>query len=241
MNISQTTRKQIAQFEPGQVFSYSDLPSYSKAPSATVKALSRLTQEGDVKRLSKGLFYRPKQGLFGELKPSDAELLKSILFKDGQLKGYITGTALFNTLGLTTQVPRTITVAVGGGRQAKDFGTLKAKLVKSRAPIKPSNVELLQYLDVLGNINEIPDTNVNKALKQMLTRIEKLNEPEVTRIKRLARDYYSPKVVALLGYLLELTQQDSNRGLKKELNPLTKFKIGLDKNQWPDCNNWNLV
>ena len=240
MNTSERTRKQIAQFEPGQVFTYSEIPAYSKAPSATVKAFSRLIQEGEIKRLSKGHFYRPKRGIFGELKPSDSELLKSLLYKDGQLKGYVTGLALYNRLGLTTQVPRTVTVAVEGGRQTKDLGTLKARLIKSRAPIKTINVELLQYLDVLGNINEIPDTNVNKALKQMLKRIAKLDESDVKRIKRLAREYYSPKVTALTGYLLELAGRDTNRSLKKELNPLTKFKVGLDKNQWPDSNNWNL-
>jgi predicted nucleotidyltransferase len=240
MNISETTRKQIERFEPGRVFSYSDIPAYSKSPSATVKALSRLTQEGGIKRLSKGLFYRPEQGLFGELKPSDTELLKSILFKDGQQKGYITGTALFNNLGLTTQVPRTITVAVEGGRQAKDFGTLKAKLIKSRAPINEADVVLLQYLDVLQNIKSIPAAAVNDSLGRMAGLIKNLSQKERKRIQSLACRYYSPVARAELGLLLQTNNQPVDQALRNSLNPLTHFVLALDANRWPHCFEWNI-
>lgn len=50
-----------------------------------------------------------------------------MLYKDGRLRGYITGLSLFNQLGLTTQVPRTVTLAINGGRQEKEFGTIKTK------------------------------------------------------------------------------------------------------------------
>ena len=149
MNISAAIKQRIAQFDPGQVFGYGDIPVYQEAPSAAVKAIERLLKEGDIKRLSKGQFYKPKRGLFGELKPSDSELLKTVLYRDGQLRGYITGTALYNKLGLTTQLPRVVTVAIEGSRQEKNFGTFRVKTVKSRAPVKPLDVMILQYLDYM--------------------------------------------------------------------------------------------
>lgn len=240
MSISKTIKQQIAQFEPGRVFGYGELPVYQVAPSAAVKAVSRLLKNGDIKRLSKGQFYKPKTGILGELKPSDSELLKTILYKGGELRGYITGTALYNQLGLTTQLPRTITVAVEGGRQEKDFGTLRAKLVRSRAPVKPAEVMLLQYLDVLKDINDIPDADTNETLARMADRFLKLDDKQVKRIESLVRNYYTPKVTALTGYLLEYTGKDDSRRLKKSLNPLTRFKIGLDKKQWPDSVVWNI-
>ncbi len=240
MNISTTIKRRIAKFKPGQVFGYRDIPVYQDAPSAAVKAVSRLLKNGDIKRLSKGQFYKPKKGVLGELKPSDSELLKTILYKDGRLRGYITGTALYNQLGLTTQLPRTITVAIEGGRQEKDFGTLRAKLIKSCAPVKASDVVVLQYLDVLRDINDIPDADTNKTLFRMAKRFSKLDDKQVKRAKTLALSYYTAKVAALTGLLLEYTGRDDSRSLKKSLNPLTRFKIGLDIKQWPESRDWNI-
>lgn len=240
MSISGKIKQQVAQFELGQIFGYGDISLYQDAPSAVVKAMSRLLQEGEVNRLSKGRFYKPKRGIFGELKPSDSELLNMILYKDGQLRGYITGVALYNQLGLTTQLPRTITVAVEGSRQEKDFGTLRTKLVKSRAPVKKSDVLLLQYLDVLRDINGIPDANVNDTLLRMVKRFSKLDDKQVNRVKSLARKFYTAKVSALTGLLLEYTGKDNSRSLKNGLNPLTRFKIGLDTKRWPESRAWNI-
>jgi len=240
VSISSTIKQRIEQFEPGQVFDYGDIPVYQEAPSAVVKAMSRLLKKGEIKRLSKGLFYKPKQGIFGELKPSDSELLKTILYKGGRLRGYITGTALYNQLGLTTQLPRTITVAIQGGRQEKNFGTLRAKLVKSRAPVKAADVMLLQYLDVLRDINDIPGANANEILVRMAKRFSRLDDKQVKRAKTLACHFYTAKVAALTGLLLEYTGKDTTCRLKKSLNPLTRFKIGLDIKQWPECRDWNI-
>lgn len=240
MTISTTVKQRVLQFSSGQVFGYEDIAAYRDAPSAVVKAVSRLLKAGYIKRLSKGRFYKPKRGIFGELKPSDSELLKTILYKNGRLRGYVTGTALYNQLGLTTQLPRTITVAIDGGRQEKDFGTLRTKLVKSRAPIKAADVILLQYLDVLRGIKEIPDADTNEVLLRMAKRFSELDDKQVKRAKSLARNYYTAKVAALTGFLLEFTGQDNSRSLKKTLNPLTQFKIGLDKEQWPEIQSWNI-
>ena len=240
MNISAAVKQQIGQLEPGQIFGYEDISKYQESPSAVVKSVSRLAKSGDIKRLGKGRFYRPKKGLFGELKPSDSELLKSVLYKGNQRRGYVTGIALYNQLGLTTQVPRVITVATEGGRQIKDFGTLRAKLVKSRAPVKEPDVMLLQYLDVLRDIKAISDTDVNKTLARMRTYFYKLDSKQVKRIKNLTRNYYPPSVIALTGYLLERTGKDKKRQLMKSLNPLTRFNIGLDNKQWPGAQDWKI-
>lgn len=240
MSTSAAIKQRIDQFEAGQLFGYEDISAYQDAPAATVKAMSRLLKDGGIKRLSKGRFYKPRQGVFGELRPSDSELLKSILYKNGRLRGYLTGVALYNQLGLTTQIPRTITVAVDGSRQEKDFGTLRAKLIKSRAPIKGSNVKLLQYLDILRDIKDIPDADTNEVLGRMAKLFFELNDGQVRRIKNLAKNYYPVRVTALTGYLLEYTGQDNTGSLKKSLNPLTQFRIGLDKEKWPESRAWNI-
>ncbi|QIB64224.1 hypothetical protein [Kineobactrum salinum] len=100
-----------------------------EAPLAVAQAMSRMVSAGRVQRLSKGKFYVPLEGIMGPRKLSDSALVRSVLYDGERLRGYVTGLALFNRLGLTTQVPRTVTVAVEGGRQQKDFGTIRIKTV----------------------------------------------------------------------------------------------------------------
>lgn len=241
MSIARSVVDSVARFESGRVFSYQDLPAYGVSPVTTMKAVSRLIKANKINKLSKGRFYKAKQGVLGELKPSDSELLKTVVYKNGQLKGYLTGVALYNQLGLTTQIPRVVTVATAGGRQKKDFGTLKARLVTARAPLtKESDIVLLQYLDVLRGINTIPDAEVNESLTRMQRKIADLDEKQAKRIQRVAIDFYNAQARALLGLLLVENDQWLNPALKKTLNPLTKYKLKLDEKKWADKKSWNI-
>ena len=224
----------------GEVFGYQDIPEYQRAPTAVVKALSRMVNSNQIKRIERGRFYRPKQGLLGEIKPSDNALLKSLLYKDGCMRGYVTGTSLFNQLGLSTQVPIVVTIAVAGAPQQKDFGRLQVKLVKARAPVTAETVTLLQYLDVLREIKKIPDTDINQSLTRMEKRLAQLDEASIKRIKPLALQYYPAQVQALLGLLLQRQTGVVDKKLKQALNPLTRFKMGLDPVSWPEQKTWNI-
>lgn len=66
--------------------------------------LNRLVAEGVLRRLSKGRFYREKVSVFGPLPPSETEVVKDFLAKNGKTVGYITGTQAFAEMGLTTQI-----------------------------------------------------------------------------------------------------------------------------------------
>lgn len=176
MRIKPLVEKEITQFEPGKVFTYRDLTPFISNPETTVKAIGRLVENGDIKRFAKGQFYRPKQGLFGEMKLSDTEKLKIFLYQDGERKGYVTGASLYNRLGLTTQIPRTITIASNRSPQRKELGTIKVKLVKAKAPVTESNKEYLEILDVLSDIKKIPDSSPSAVIKVIANKLKRLKK-----------------------------------------------------------------
>lgn len=240
MSVSQSIQSAIEKMPLGQVFGYQSLPGYNTSPSAVVKTMSRLVADQKLKRLSKGQFYVPKQGLLGAVKPSDSEIIRAHLYKNGRLRGYITGLALFNQLGLTTQMPSTITLAVNGGNQFKDLGTIKVRTIISRVPIKEAEVPLLQYLDVLRDIKKIPDADINQSLRIMTQMIGEFASGEIKRLIQLANDYYSPQTKALLCLLLSNTDREVPKSLQGSLNPTTTYKLGLDKALWPNCKMWNI-
>ena len=241
MSITSTVAKKISSMPKGKVFGYDEIPTYSTSPGATVKAISRMLKDNRLKKLSKGKFYVPAEGIVGPRKPSDNEIIRTNLYKNGKLRGYVTGLSLYNKLGLTTQVPRTITISRDGSRQKKGFGTIAIKNIKSRCPIEQKNIKLLQYLDVLKDIKKIPDADVNESLKLIADYIMDLSENEKKLLAALALKYYSPQVKALMGLVLSrigLTT-DASR-LKITLNPTTAYKLGLDPLKWPMANEWNI-
>jgi hypothetical protein len=240
MSIAQTVQKSLESIPAGKIFSYQELPSYTESPSAVIKAISRLVEQKRLERFSKGKFYIPKKGLLGTRKPSDSELLRSMLYKNGRLRGYITGLSLFNQLGLTPQVPRTITLAINGGRQEKEFGTIKIKTQVTRAPIEEQDVLLLQYLDALKQIKVIPDSDINLSLKILRKKISELTSQDQIRLVSLAEKYYGPQVRALIGLLYSSLNLSIPQSLALSLNPTTAYKLNLDPKDWPMAMEWHI-
>jgi hypothetical protein len=72
--------------------------------AAVDKTLSRLAQEGQLMRVSRGTYVAPCQGRFGARPPSTASVVRAIETSGGETV-VATGAAEANALGLTTQVP----------------------------------------------------------------------------------------------------------------------------------------
>jgi hypothetical protein len=238
MSIAQTIQNTVEAMPAGQIFGYQELPGYAKSPTAVIKAISRMVADKRLERFSKGKFYVPKNGLFGIRKPSDSELIRSTLYQGGRLRGYVTGLSLYNQLGLTTQIPRTITVAYNGGRQQKEFGTIRIKTVVTRIPIQEKDVKLLQYLDAMKDIKKIMDSDVNLSLKIMRRYISELSDREQGRLLKLAQNYYGPQVRALVGLLFSSLKLSVPGTLLRSLNPTTIYKLKLDQSKWPMAREW---
>ncbi len=193
-----------------------------------------------IKRLAKGKFYRPKQGLLGELKLSDNEMLKTVLYKNNRLSGYLTGSSLYNRLGLTTQVPKTIIIAVTGARQKKDFGTIRVELITARAPITKQNIPLLELLDALKDIKKIARARASKSLRLLSLWIKKLSPEQQKQLVKLALQYYTASTCALLGLVFDTLDLSDTTKLKVSLNPTTIYEIGLNESEWPKKKSWNI-
>ena len=149
-----------------------------------------------------------------------------MLYRNGRRVGYITGPALYNRVGLTTQMPTTIAIAVNGATRIKDFGTLRMKLLSKRAPSSDSTVPLLEILDILRDARKVPDANVGRIIEAMTKRLRELRPVELNKLQ--------------LGMLLTRCQKDVVPALKASLNPTTRFDLGIDSAVWPESQAWNI-
>lgn len=240
MSLANQIRTRINGFPENKTFGYSDLPIGKEDYVTAAKALERLQNEGIIKKVSRGIFYKPKQTVFGELKPDYNELLRPYLFEKGKRVAYETGFSLYNRLGLTTQMAFRIKIASRDRRISINKGALKVDTVKSYVDVTDTNYQLLELLDAIKDIRRIPDTIPGKSVTIITRKICGLNDRQIAAIVKYALSY-PPRVRALLGAVLEDINSMIDTGkLKQTLNPLTKFKLGLDESALPTINNWNI-
>ncbi|RLB93121.1 MAG: hypothetical protein DRH26_04640, partial [Deltaproteobacteria bacterium] len=207
---------------------------------AAAKTLSRLVKEKAIKRLSTGIFYKPKTTVFGELGPSESEQLRPYLFNGKKRIAYVTGAALFNRLSLTTQVPKDIDLASRTKRPVSKVGNIKVRFVKSYADVNNKNYNLLGILDALKDFKRIPDINKETAIKRIKAIIAELTGREKKDLVKYALDY-PPRVRAFLGALLEsieIEQRETLVTLKQSLNPLSSYTIGLAQDILQNSKSW---
>lgn len=238
MSAVRNLKNRLEKVTPGSLFSIDSLDL--ERSTALRQALSRMEKSGEIRRLNggQGIYYIPKEGLLGEVKPSQSQILEMIL--KTQKKGYQTGISLFNKLGLTTQVPSYVTIATESAPQTTTIGGLKVKFLKSRASISRKSTPLLQLLDMLSNINKVPDSSPETIFNFIKKRLFNLEDSEKSTITSLSLKY-PKRVQALLGAYFESNGYDNlSEKLKENLNSDTVYKIGFKQRILPNLQKWNI-
>lgn len=240
MSVSKKIQKQIGKLAEGATFKYEQLAIESQEYTAAVKVIERLIEKGVIKRISTGIFYKPKKTVFGELKPNEEEILKPYLFEKGKRIAYITGISLYNQMGLTTQIPKTIKIASREKRITVLRSNIKAMPAKSYVDVTDKNFYLLGLLDALKDFKQIPNLDKNSAIKVLSKKMEELNPTEIKLLIKCSL-FYPPRVRAFLGALLENVNISTDLTIiKKSLNPLSAYNYGIRDTLLPTIQNWNI-
>ena len=240
MTLAAQIREKIKKQAEGKTFGYADLGISKTDYQNAAKVLERMQKNGDIKKISKGVFYKPEQTVFGELQPDYSEQLRPYLFENGKRIAYETGPSLYNRLGLTTQMAFRIKIASQNKRISINRGALKARAVKSYTAVTDTNYELLGLLDVIKDIKRIPDCTIANAVRIVSGKFKKLEDKEIRKVIQYAL-FYPPRVRALVGALLEALNTNSDTmKLKESINPLTTFELGLKEKDLPTIKNWNI-
>ena len=197
---------------------FNDLPS-----TALAQAFSRLARKGTLERLSKGIYYRPRETRFGRSRPNPFAL-QQLAAQKGAI--FPSGIAAANLLGFTTQTARR-------GELSTTAPSLPRKLigtdtvVHTRRPESWSELSemegaLLDFLRNGGQFSELsPEATIQKALTLLA------QEGRFERLLKVA-DSEPPRVRAMLGALGEQLGRNPKtlRSLQRSLNPLSRFDFG---------------
>lgn len=199
-----------------------------------------MVASGKIEKLSKGKYYKPEETPFGNLQPSQMQVVKDLLEENGKIIGYLTGFSVYNQLGLTTQVSNIIQIGKNVIRPDFKRERYKISFIRQKNIITKNNIPLLQILDAIRYIKKIPDTTVEASAKRMCAVIKRLPDTDIITIVRLALKY-PPSTRALLGAILESIKIGKTDQLYKTLNPITKYNFGNLENILPTVKKWNIV
>lgn len=205
---------------------FRDLP-----PTAVAHALSRLAASGELQRVRKGIYYRPKQTLLGPSIPSMATLLTQTAKVPLHPAGLTAGTAL----GLSAQIPARPEFATPAA--AAPAGLLNATVHTRRPPSRAALGELDgAFLELLRDGARQSDLSARVTIRRLVSMLS-----ESGRFKLLANAalHEPPRVRAILGALGEEAKAPSAEveKLRESLNPLSKFDFGLLR-ALPNAKEW---
>ena len=159
--------------------------------------LNRLNKKNIIKKAYKGVYYIPEHNIFGEMPLSNNKIIqyKYLIDKNNNIKGYVTGAKLFNTLGLTTQVPNIIDIVtnecINNNKYANKY--LNVIIRKPKIKITNENYKYLQLIDLIENKDNIyvEIENTDEIIYDFILE----NNLNFEKILKYARETNSKKVI----------------------------------------------
>jgi hypothetical protein len=233
MNKAIYFQKQLEVLNPEYPFSADDFnisPEYRKT---LLKFLQNEYKKGNIGRLEKGLYYKPRIAFVtgNKLPPSSYSIYEYLKKKD---IGYLTGPSVHNGLSFNTQICGAIIYA--SNKKPRDFKLKNIRFVRIKAfvpdeDIVEKNLYLLQILDSINEIETISDCLPDDAVCVLKGHLKKMTGQQIIDMERLSQ-YYSEKVQALLGAMLgsirsenRQTAKQASERLRKRLPANRKYKF----------------
>lgn len=224
---------------PGSLIRATDLAGCP--PAAVSKALARLADQGEIRRLRKGVYYVPKVTLLGESRPTEPAMVQKVLSH----RARPTGVTAANLLGLTTQLagrPEYAAYAVAVPRGLEN-ARLRMRPRARAVELDARDAALLEVLRDRGRDSELSAEETSARI-QLILRGDgdaRPGKPSLRRLQELrdAALLEPPRVRAILGALMADAGLPAPlwQPLRESLNPFSRFDFGLFR-ELPNAKEW---
>jgi hypothetical protein len=181
------------QLKPGEVYRRTELANWSKSVD---RHLDELVQEGTLQKLSQGMYYFPKETVFGKTPPDENVLVQSFL-KDHRF--LLTSPNAYNNLGVgTTQLYNVRTVYNHKRHGEFKLGNKTFHFrIKPHFPKKVTDDFLL--VDLVNNLEELAEDKV-EVLKKVSAKVQVMDRK---KMKHSVAEYGSVKTKKIFAPLLQ--------------------------------------
>ncbi|MCI5869021.1 MAG: DUF6088 family protein [Dorea sp.] len=175
----------------------SDIEYSSMSENNIRQQIKKLTDAGLLKRYDTGIYFIPKKSIFksGTQLSINEVIEKKYLRDKNERCGYISGVEFANQLGITTQVSMACEVVTN--KATKDYReTILAKsriiIRKPRVPVTEKNYRLLQFLDLMKDIDYVSEITADE-LQKCLCKYLKANSIRFADLEQYL-SYYPDKI-----------------------------------------------
>ena len=196
---------------------YREKFSEKMSEAAFTQAISRLSNSGEIVRISKGIYCVPKKTRFGTLLPSDREIVD--LFTK-QNNGVIVGYGLYNSLGVTTQVSKRLTAYSSlVDEQLKQIGNVVIQ--KYDLDYTNEAKAVIRMMELLHHYKEIQDIDYSAFLRNAEALSKQYTEEAFEVVQSSIR--YPKRTIAFLRQTLNYYHVSNS--LSKHLSALSSYRI----------------
>ena len=184
--------------------------------AAYYKTLERMCENGQLSKLSKGIYCKPKTSKYGLIMPSEKDIVRAFTENNS---GAVVGYAMYNSLHLTTQVPKSIEVYSSTiDSETRSIGNIYLK--KYNLEYSKSVRNAIYFMEVLKHYYEIQDLNHSSFISFCKEYSMQHHEPAMEYVINNIK--YSKRTIAFAQEVLN--NFGIENGLCKYLSRLSKYE-----------------
>ena len=166
---------------------------------AFYKTLERMNSKHEISRLSKGVYYVPKESKYGLLSPNQQEITSYFTGVNNK-KGLSIGYSLYNKYGLTTQIGNSVEL-YSSIIQEERKSINSVRVYKLALKLNPARVNLIEILEILENFTKIEDLNRANFVLYITSAIRHYEDKEAIEVLRGMK--YKKSTIAFLVSILK--------------------------------------
>lgn len=217
IGVTDKVRAKVTKGPTGRFWTARDLEDFGE-PIQVDRALAQLTNQGDLRRVRRGLYWRGRQTPFGMSRPATSAVVSAVVGDKGVGPA---GLSAANDLGLTTQVPARDVVAVPHRvpRPVPQVRFVDRSGRRGRviAGLIPVEVALLEVLGDWDRVVELDDDSAQRRVVGLVTS----GAVRVDKLVRAARDEPAAVRGRLRGLLDAAGEQDAASRVPAPRSPIT--------------------
>ena len=187
--------------------------------NAYYKSIERMIKKGELEKISKGVYCRPKVTKFGKISAGEENILNYYIGKENYT-GVVVGYRLYNKYGITTQVSSTVKVYSNILEEERKV-IKNVEIKKINIKISPKTKKAIEQLEILENYNKIEDIDKNNLLCLHKTIAKEYSDEVFMNVLKNMK--YKKRTIAYLQRILNSRNVENT--LSKFLNKTSKYKI----------------
>ena len=185
---------------------------------AYYQAFSRMTKNGDIARLTKGIYCVPKKGRFGMSVSNENNILEYCLGKN-MSRGVVVGYRMYNKYRLTTQISKS--VEVYSNVVSQEIRKIDNVVIhRSNLRFDKPTVKTIELLELLQNYKRIEDLNAKRFIDFIRENILYYDEKTLKRV--IDKIGYKKSTLASLKNVLDY--YDITNSVDEYLSGTSKYE-----------------